>query len=66
MGLYCTRGISSKNRAAEVAFSTTSSRASIKTDVVELPFLDNVCYAEQLPYPDRSVGALAIVNVCIT
>ena len=35
----------------------------IKTDVVELPFLDNVCYAEQLPYPDRSVGALAMVNV---
>lgn len=35
----------------------------IKTDVLELPFLDNVCYAEQLPYPDRSVGALAMVNV---
>jgi SAM-dependent methyltransferase len=37
--------------------------ALIKTDVVELPFIDKVCYAEQLPFPDRSVGALAMVNV---
>lgn len=35
----------------------------IKTDVVELPFIDKVCYAEQLPFPERSVGALVMVNV---
>ena len=35
----------------------------IKTDVVELPFIDKVCKAEQLPFPDRSTGALVMVNV---
>ena len=35
----------------------------IKTDVVELPFIDKVCEAERLPFPDRSTGALVMVNV---
>lgn len=35
----------------------------IKTDVIELPFIDKVCCAEQLPFPDGSTGALIMVNV---
>ena len=35
----------------------------IKTDVVELPFIDKVCQAERLPFPDSSTGALVMVNV---
>lgn len=35
----------------------------IKTDVVELPFIDKVCFAEALPFSDASVGALVMVNV---
>src|SRR5262249_36781299 len=35
----------------------------IKTDVVELPFIDKVCEAERLPFPDHSTGALVMVNV---
>jgi SAM-dependent methyltransferase len=35
----------------------------IKTDVVELPFIDKVSQAERLPFPDSSTGALVMVNV---
>ena len=35
----------------------------ITTDVVELPFVDKVCVAEDLPFSDASVGALVMVNV---
>jgi len=37
--------------------------AVIKTDVIELPFVDKVCFAEELPFPNASVGALLMVNV---
>ena len=35
----------------------------ITTDVVELPFVDRVCYAEELPFPASSVAAVTMVNV---
>ncbi len=35
----------------------------IKTDVVPLPFVDRVCAAEELPFPDASTGAIVMVNV---
>ncbi len=35
----------------------------IKTDVVPLPFIHQVCSAEKLPFDNQSVGALFMVNV---
>jgi SAM-dependent methyltransferase len=35
----------------------------VKTDVLDFPFVDKVCFAERLPFLDRSAGALMMVNV---
>jgi SAM-dependent methyltransferase len=34
----------------------------IKTDVVELPFIHTVCFAENLPFSDNSVSVLVMIN----
>jgi SAM-dependent methyltransferase len=34
----------------------------IKTDVVVLPFIDAVCFAEELPFLEKSVSVLAMIN----
>jgi SAM-dependent methyltransferase len=35
----------------------------IRTDVVELPFLDAICFAEAMPYDDEELGAILMINV---
>lgn len=35
----------------------------IRTDVVDLPFLDGVCFAEDMPYEDGELSAILMVNV---
>ena len=35
----------------------------IRTDVVELPFLDGVCFAENIPFREGELSAIVMVNV---
>ena len=34
-----------------------------RTDVVDLPFLDGVCYAENMPFEDGEISAFLMINV---